>query len=290
MRFPFKASVAALLLTLALTACGGKPAEQKPAQPAQPAPAQPAAKPEPARAPGIKLPERITAAGKITFGSDTTYAPMEFMDKDGKTPIGFDVDLAKALAEKLGVKAEIVSVNWDGILTGLKAKRYDVIISSMNITADRLMEVDFVEYAQMSQVFVTRKDAKPIKTESDLAGRVIAVQADTTSMEWVEKLPKDKQPKELKKFVDNTAVFLEVQNKRAEGVVTDEPVGKYYAAQNADVFVVTGVAMAPEPVGIALNKDDPELKAAIQQALDALKKDGKYAEISKQWFGSELGK
>lgn len=289
MKLTWKTGAALALLSLALAACGGKPAE--PAKPAQPQPpAQAPAVQQPAPTPAIKLPERITRAGKIVFGMDTTYAPMEYMDKDGKTPIGFDVDLARALAQKLGVKAEFVSVNWDGILTGLKAKRYDAIISSMNITPERQKEVDFVEYARMAQVFVTRKDAKPIKTEADLAGRVIAVQADTTSMEWVEKLPKDKQPRELKKFVDNTAVFLEVQNKRAEGVVTDEPVGKYYAAQNPELFVVTGVAIAPEPVGIAVNKDDGELKAALGQALEALRKDGTYAGISKKWFGGELGK
>ncbi len=288
MRFPFTAAALVLLVSVFLTGCAGRPADNSARDAASPEPARADTAPAPAAASG--LPERVVKAGKITFGSDTTYAPMEFMDKDGRTPIGFDVDLAKALAAKLGVQAEIISVEWNGIMTGLLAKRYDAIISSMNITPDRLKEVDFIEYARMPQVFVTRKDTPPIRTEADLAGRVIAVQADTTSMEWVEKLPKEKQPREVKKFVDNTAVYLEVQNKRAEGVVTDEAVGRYYAMQSPDIFAVTGVAIAPEPVGIAVNKDDPELKAALQQALDALRREGKYAEIARKWFGGELGR
>jgi polar amino acid transport system substrate-binding protein len=121
-----------LLGAMALTACGGK-----------------------SGADGSL--DRVKKAGKLTIGMDTTYPPMEFVE-NGKT-VGFDKEFADALAAKLGVTAEAQTVDWNGIITGLKSKRYDVIISSMNITDERKKEVNFVEYARMSQVFVTKKGA-----------------------------------------------------------------------------------------------------------------------------------
>lgn len=235
--------------------------------------------------------ERIKKDGKLVIAIDATYPPMEFVDKDGKTPIGFDVDLAKKIAEKLGVKAEFVVMDWDGIIPGLKAKRYDIIMSSMNITAERQKEVEFVEYVKMSQVFVAKKGLK-VATEKDLAGKVVAVQEGTTSHEWVDKVKaeKVKDIKEVRSFKAATDTFLEVKNKRADVVVIDEPVGLYYAKLDADTYEVTGRAIDPEPVGIAIRKEDKELKGAIDKAVKDLQADGTFKKVSETWFGKELGK
>lgn len=235
--------------------------------------------------------ERVTKAGKLLVGFDPTYPPMEFVDADGKTYIGFDIDLARALGKKLGVEVELVAMDWDGILGGLTGKRYDVIISSMNITEDRLKKVNFIEYAQMSQVFVSRKGVQ-VKTEADLAGKVIAVQAETTSHIWADELKagKIKEIKEIRSFKGAPEAFLEVKNGRADVVVIDEPVGLYYAALDPATYAVTGRAMEPEPVGIAIRKADKKLKEAMEKALADLKAEGTYLEISKKWFGGELGK
>lgn len=233
--------------------------------------------------------DRVKKAGVLKIAIDASYPPMEFIDKDGKSYIGFDVDFGKVLAEKLGVKAEFENVAWDGILTGLKGGRYDVIISSMNITDDRKKEVNFVEYVQMAQNFVSREGID-VKTEADLAGKVVAVQAETTSHMWVDELKagKVKDIKEIHSFPGATDAFLDLKSKRADVVVIDEPVARYYA--KLDGHKVTGKAMDAEPVGIAIRKEDAALMQAIEKAVKDLKSDGTFKKISEQWFGSELGK
>jgi ABC-type amino acid transport substrate-binding protein len=232
--------------------------------------------------------ERVKKAGKLVVAIDATYPPMESEGPDGK-PVGFDIDFANELAKRLGVKAEFVVMGWDGILAGLQSKRYDVIISSMNITPDRQKQVDFVEYVKMSQLFVAKKGTI-VSSEKDLAGKVVAVQADTTSMEWLEKAKKDGVAiKDIKAFKLATDTFAAVKAGQAEVLVTDEPVGKYYAKQDAATFQVTGRAMAPEPVGIAIRKADSDLTKEISKHVEAMKQDGTLKKVSEQWFGGELG-
>lgn len=232
--------------------------------------------------------ERVKKAGKLVVAIDATYPPMESDGPDGK-PVGFDIDFANELAKRLGVKAEFQVMGWDGIIPGLQSKRYDVIISSMNITADRAKQVDFVEYVKMSQLFVTKK-GMIVSTEKDLAGKVIAVQADTTSAEFVENKKKAGIAiKDVKQFRLATDAFAAVKSGQAEVIVIDEPVGKYYAKRDATSFQVTGRAMAPEPVGIAIRKEDADLTKAIGAAVEAMKKDGTLKKLSETWFGGELG-
>ncbi|HYG57488.1 MAG TPA: ABC transporter substrate-binding protein [Symbiobacteriaceae bacterium] len=233
--------------------------------------------------------DRVKQAGKLLVAVDTTYPPMEYVE-NGKI-VGFDVDLANEIGKKLGVQVQFESVDWDGILSGLMAKRYDVIMSSMNITEERLKQVDFVEYAKMSQVFVSKKGLD-VKSEKDLSGKVIVVQADTTSHEWAEEVKKDKVKdiKEIRSFKGATDAFLEVKNGRGDVIVIDEPVGLYYAKKDAATFTITGRAMDPEAVGIAIRKEDAALKAAIEKAVKDLQADGTYKKVSEAWFGKELGK
>lgn len=261
-----------LLASVALAACGGKKSET------------PAAS-------GDGSLDRVKTAKKLVVAIDAAYPPMEFVDADGKTYIGFDIEYGRALAKKLGVEAEFKAVDWDGILTGLKAKHYDVIISSMNITEERLKEVAFVEYVKMSQVFVSREGVE-VKTEKDLAGKIIAVQAETTSHIMVDELKagKVKEIKEIRSFKTATDAFTELKNKRADVIVIDEPVGRYYAKDDTKAYKITGQAVAPEPVGIAIRKEDVQLQTALTKAVADLKSDGTYLELSKKWFGGELGK
>ncbi len=232
--------------------------------------------------------ERIKKDGKILVAIDSTYPPMEFEGPDGK-PVGFDIDFANELAKRLDIKAEFVVMNWDGILAGLNSKRYDVIISSMNITAERKNQVDFVEYVQMSQIYIA-KTGTVISKEADLAGKVIAVQADTTSFEYAEGLKKKGVAvKAVKAFKLATDAFAAVKAGQAEVIIVDEPVGKYYAKQDSKTFQLSGRAMAPEPVGIAIRKTDKDLLEEIKKAVDQMKQDGTLKKISITWFGGELG-
>lgn len=230
----------------------------------------------------------LAAEGKsLKIAVDTTYPPMEFESVDGKI-IGLDVDLAKALAKQMGRTPEFVVMPWDGILAGLQSKRYDIIMSSMNVTDERKKQVDFVEYVQMGQVFVVKKSGKQVKSEKELAGLTVAVQADTTSFEAVEGFKKAGIAiKDIKAFKGATEAFQALKAGQAEVIVIDEAVGFYYAGLDAKTFVISGTALKPEPIGIAVRKTDKALHAELTKALEAIKKDGTFSKIYKQWLKTE---
>ncbi len=235
--------------------------------------------------------KRIKAEKILRIAIDPTYAPMEFDGPDGK-PTGFDVELGVAIAQEMGVSAKFITMSWEGILTGLvSGGRYDVIMSSMNITQERLKQVNFVKYLEMSQVFVSRTTGKHVKTTADLSDKIVAVQADTTSHSAVQSAQKKGvKIKKIKAFQKATDVFQAVRVGQADVIVIDEPVGLYHANKDPKTFKVTGHAIAPEPVGIAIRKNAKALKKAIESAVSKLKSDGTFKRISHKWFGTELGK
>lgn len=228
---------------------------------------------------------KIKAAGELIVALDPTYPPMETQEDGGKF-VGFDVELAEALAARLGVKAKLMAMSWDGILAGLSADRYDIILSSMNITPERQKEVDFVEYLRMSQVFVA-KPGSAVTSEADLVGKIVAVAADTTSYDWVAgKQAAGLKVKDVRAYRMSSEVFLALKTGHADVVVVDEPVGRWFALQDPKSLAVTGRAMAPEPLGIAVRKGETSLKTALEDAIAAMGKDGSMATLSAKWFGA----
>jgi ABC-type amino acid transport substrate-binding protein len=232
--------------------------------------------------------ERLRKAGKVLIAMDATYPPMEFEGKDGKVT-GFDVEFATELAKRLGLKAEFVVMGWDGILAGLTSNRYDMIVSAMNITPERQRQVDFVEYAKMSQLFISTKGHK-VTNDKELAGKVVATQADTTSSQYIEKIKASGVAiKAVKSFKMAPECFAAVRAGQAEVIVVDEAVGRFFVKQDPGTFMVTGRAMAPEPIGIAVKKGDAEFVKELSQRVDDMKKDGTLKRLSDAWFGGELG-
>jgi His/Glu/Gln/Arg/opine family amino acid ABC transporter permease subunit len=231
---------------------------------------------------------RVRQAGKLVVAIDPTYPPMEFEEEKGK-PKGFDIDFARELARRLGVEVEFFHAPWDGIIAGLNSRRYDVIISSMSITPKRREQMIFVQYIAMGQVFVCRPGTT-VRDAAELAGKVVAVQRETTSHQWVEDQRQQNKIaiKEIKDFPDATDTFNALQSKQADVVVTDEPVGRYYAKLNPN-FSVTGQAMDAEPIGVALHKEDLELRRALATAVEDMRADGTLQKLSKDWFGGALG-
>lgn len=230
----------------------------------------------------------LAAEGKsLKIAVDTTYPPMEFESVDGKI-IGLDVDLAKAMTKVMGRTPEFIVMPWDGILAGLQSNRYDIIMSSMNITDERKKQVDFVEYIRMGQVFVVKKTGKQVKAEKELAGLTVAVQADTTSFEAVEGFKKAGIAiKDIKAFKGATEAFQALKAGQADVIVIDEAVGFYYAGLDTKTFVISGIAMKPEPIGIAVRKTDKALHAELTKALATIKKDGTFNKIYKEWLKTE---
>jgi polar amino acid transport system substrate-binding protein len=226
----------------------------------------------------------IVKSGKLKIAIDATYPPMEFQADDGKA-IGLDVDLARELGKILKVEVEFIVMPWDGVLAGLQSNRYDIIMSAMNITEERKQQVNFVPYMMMGQIFVIKKSAKPIKNEKDLAGKVIAVQADTTSYTAVEGFKKSGIAiKEIKAFKGGTETFSALKSNQADVIVIDEAVGLYYVGLDQKTFHISGVALRPEPIGIAVRKNDTKLFNALDSAVKLIKGNGTFNKVYKQWL------
>ncbi len=242
-------------------------------------------------APAIVVPAAITAAGKLVWCSDVSYAPEEFFKPDGTTPQGSDVDIATDIAKRFGVTAEIDNTGFDGIIPALTAKKCDLIISGMNDTPARRAQVDFVDYLKVGQgLLVPAGNPKGIKTLEDLSGKTVAVQLGTTNKDALDaanvKLASaGKPPIEIQTFQQDTDAFQQLKLGRVDAYSTDSPVVAYYNAlpENAGKFEVGGTPIDPILIGIAVRKSDTELKAAVQAAIDAMYADGTMKTIVDAW-------
>lgn len=231
--------------------------------------------------------EEIKKKGEITIAVDDTFPPMNYRN-DKNELVGFDVDLAKAVSKELGVKANFIPTAWDGILPGLDAKRYDIIMSSMGITDERKQKVDFVEYLRLGQILAVQSgNPLNIQTKEDLSGKIVGVQMGSTSESAGKEID---GVKELKAYNGYTDVFNDLALGRVEGVIVAEAVGRYYKSLKPEVFDVAGDSFLKLPVGIAVRKDDDSLEKALNDAVQKLKENGTFSEISKKWFGEDVTK
>jgi len=237
----------------------------------------------------ITVPAAITSAGKLVWCSDITYPPEEFYGPDGTTPMGSDIDIANEIGKRFGVPSEIDNTSFDGIIPALNAKKCDLIISGMNVTPDREKAVDFVPYLKVGQgLLVPAGNPKNIKTLDDLSGKGVAVELGTTNKEALDaenvKLQAaGKPPVDILTFAKDTDAFQQLKLGRVDAYSGDSPVCAYYQDQNKGKFEIGGTPINPIPIGIAVRKDDPELKAAVAAAVDAMYADGTMKSITDKW-------
>ncbi len=233
--------------------------------------------------------ERVKKAGVLKVGLEDSFPPMEFRDNQNVLK-GFDIDMANAIGKKLGVKTQFVGTEFNGIVLALKSGKFDVIISGLSIDEKRKKEIDFSEpYIQNAQIIVTKTGNEAIKTSKDLAGKKVGVGLGTTSEKVVQKF---QGIKEVKKYDKTTEELQDLLIGRIDAVIVDEPVGKYYisSADKKGKYTVLNEKLTNEPMGIGFKKGDKELEAAVQKALNELKKDGTMSKISTKWFGEDIYK
>jgi len=218
-------------------------------------------------------------AGVLTIGGDTTYPPMEY--KEGDKIVGFDVDLAQAITDKLGLKLDYQTTAWDGIFPALIAHKFDMVMSAVSITDDRKKEMDFsTPYYKVDQTALIMADAG-IDSAGKLNGKTAGVQIGTTGELEAKKIAGLK----VNTYDDNLLAIEDLKAGRVDKVICDSIVGVVFEKNNKDVkvgFVIT----TNENYGIAFSKDTPELRDAVNAALKALMDDGTFAEISEKWFGT----
>lgn len=218
--------------------------------------------------------------------TDAAYAPFEYMD--GDKIVGFDIDVINAVAEEAGYKLNIVHTGWDPIFVELKSGSYDVAISSISITPERLEEYDFTLPYFLSTNKIMIPEDSDIASADDLSGKVVAVQGGTTAHEVMEKLFGEKH-KDIKSFDNNNLAIMELEKGGADAVVADNGVIEYYSASNPDKKLkVVGDkdTFEAEFYGMMFPKGS-EVKADFDAALEKLVEDGTYTDIYKKWFGED---
>lgn len=218
--------------------------------------------------------------------TDAAYAPFESLD--GDQIVGFDVDFITAVAAEAGYEIEIENVGWDPIFVEIQSKRADLAVSAITITDDRKKTYDFSNPYFLSTNKILVPQDSTIQSGEDLKGKVVAVQGGTTGSEAIEKLL-GKNHKDIKKFDNNNLAIQELLQGGAAAVVADNTVIEEYVANNPDQglkVVEDSNAFELEFYGIMFPKGSI-LKAEFDEALNTILANGKYAEIYKEWFGSE---
>ncbi len=267
-------------IVLLVSACGGTTATT--------APEGPSAAPIAAT---LAAPDRIKSAGALVFCTDVSFAPQEFYAADGTTAQGSDIDIAGQIARYWGVTAEIDNTPFDVVILALQAKKCDLVISGMNVTAKRQEQVDFVDYLKVGQgLLVLAGNPKGIHTLDDLSGKSVAVQLGTTNLDALTAKSEElqaagKAPIDIKGYQKDTDAFSQLGLRRVDAYSTDSPVVAYYTSlpDNAGKFEVGGTPISPQPIGIAMRKDDTGMKAAVTTAVAAMLADGSMAAIVQKW-------
>jgi polar amino acid transport system substrate-binding protein len=231
--------------------------------------------------------QKEEAKDVLRIGVDDTYPPMEYRDEDNNL-VGFDVDMVNAMAEKMGVKVEWISMLWDGIFLGLDADRYDCIISSVSMTTERLGQFDFTTpYLANGQVIVVKPGDESIKTSADLAGKRVGYQSATTADDAVQK-HLEKYTFETFGYEEIIQTFAALDADRIDAIVVDYAVALDYSTKFPEKYVISSAKLTNEPIAICVKKGNTELLDKLQSALDEIREDGTLKEISEKWFNLDL--
>lgn len=214
--------------------------------------------------------------------TDATFPPMEFV-KDGKRT-GFDIELVEALGAAMGRRIEWIDIDFKGLIPALVSRRADLAMSAIYITDERRKVVDFSDPYFAGGLVVLTTRAGPIKSLKDLDGRKVSVQVGTKSVGFL----KDNYPKVERVEVEkNQEMFNLVEIGRADAAVTGKPAAKVFA-QAKPALTVLADQLTTEDYGIAVRKDEPELRGAVNAALRKVRADGTYDKLVAKWF--EAGK
>ncbi len=226
--------------------------------------------------------------GKLTIGTEPAYPPMEFIDEQTGETVGFDIDLAKALAEELGLEVVFVPVAWDGIFIGLDTEKYDAIMSSVSMTNERLPNFEFTTpYLANGQVIVVKPGDQSVKTPADLEGKKVGVQFQTTSDIACQKHMASGVNFELIQYDSVDLAFLAMRSGNVNTIVVDMAVAIDYVGKYPDLYEISSASLTNEPISICIKKGNTALKDEMQKALDAVIEDGKLSEISVKWLKAD---
>jgi len=231
--------------------------------------------------------ETIKNKKSFIVGMDDSFPPMGFRD-DSSNIIGFDVDLAKEVANRMGVNVVFKPVDWSGVVLSLQKGDIDVIWNGLTITDERKANIGFSKpYLKNRQVLVVLSDSE-ITSKDDLNGSILGLQLGSSSEIALDNNTELKNNlKEIKKYSDNVEALLDLGVKRIDAVLVDEIVARYYVLKKPELKVLSE-SLGDEEYGIGFRKQDISFMNEVDKILDVIKTDGKGEEISNKWFGTNI--
>lgn len=230
--------------------------------------------------------DEIRQRGELRVGLEGTYPPFSFQDERGQLA-GFEVEFAQALARELGVRAALQPTKWDGILAALESGRLDVVINQVTITPERQQTYDFTQPYTVSgiQVIVRSGMEDEITGPQDLAGRSVGVVLGTAYEEWLRENVPDA---DIRTYDDDPTRNQDLIVGRIDAILNDRLIVGNLVKQSGGRIVAAGEPFATQRQAIALPKGNPELLAALNDGIDAMRADGSLSRISEKWFGSDV--
>lgn len=271
----------AVALTLSMAACGEK---EESAQPG----AGPSVTAAADSALAAKVPDSIKSDGVIKVGTDSTYAPAEFLDQDGKTVVGFDVELFNAVAQKLGLKAQYESAPFDAILPGVDSGKYEIGVSSFTVNAERLKSVNMVTYYAAGTQWAT-KQGNPAGVDTENAcGKKVAVQVGTVQLDDITARSKKctdagKPAIKIDQYQAQSDATAAVVSGKDDAMLADSPVGAYAVKQSNGQLELLGDIYESAPYGYAVKKDQQAFAEVLKEAVQAVIADGTYKAALQKW-------
>ena len=214
-------------------------------------------------------------------GMEPTFPPFEFTENDKY--VGFDIDYAQAIADKIGVKMEVKSLGFDALIPALQSGQIDMIASGMDATPERAKQVAFTDpYFHDGYSVVVKKDNTSINGFNDLKGRTVGSQVGTKGVDLAQQ-----HGATVKQYDANSQGWMELTSGTCDAVVINTSVALYYLQQggNKDLKIVGDPFLAPDGIAMAVSKDKPETLQKVNKAIADLKADGTYAKLYKKWFG-----
>ncbi|MDR3051134.1 MAG: amino acid ABC transporter substrate-binding protein [Oscillospiraceae bacterium] len=232
--------------------------------------------------------QKVLSAGQLVLGLDDAFPPMGYRDEKGEI-VGFDIDVATEVAARLGIKLAPQPIDWSTKEAELNAGAVDCIWNGLTITPERqeAMRISLPYLANEQVVAVRQDDAA--QTLADLAGRTLGLQAGSSAVDALNANPDLKTSlAEVAEFDDYLLAMMDLEQGGVDAVLIDSIVANYYLTIKGGQYRLLGESVATESFGIAFRKGDELLAATVEATLLGMAADGKLAEISTKWFGSDV--
>ncbi|MFE5293831.1 ABC transporter substrate-binding protein [Isoptericola sp. NPDC056618] len=233
------------------------------------------------------VPDAVAEDGTLTLGSNLQYAPVEFLDADGTTPVGIDIDIATALAKTMGLELKVENAGFDSIIPAIGSK-YEAGMSAFSVTPERLETVNMVSYFTAGSQYAVAKGNPEGVSPDDLCGVSVGVQTGTIQQDELAELSKTctdegKDAVDVLPYDSQSDVTTNLAGGKLQAMYADSPIIAYAVEQTGGSVESLGEITDAAPYGVVVAKDDEELAKAVQAGLQKLMDDGVLAQVADTW-------